>query len=113
MNRILFSSARQLLKALLIGLVAGSLVAVAFLVNRLNSRPDLKIWHEAELDAEFTADSPISTFEEYLALEARLFAQLDEKVCDRIEPEDRRLVNLYHKGSLIPSRLKKPVNPIK
>jgi len=100
MHRILFSYARKLLETLFIGLVAGSLVSVAFLVNRLNSRPDLKVWHELDLDAEFATESPVPTFEEYLALEARLLAQLEKEVCDRIEPEDIRLVNRYHQGSL-------------
>ena len=99
MRRVIFNSARHTLKTLFIGLVAGSIVFMAVFINQLNSRPDLKIWHEAELDAEFTAESHVSTFGEYLALEARLFAQLEEDVCDRIEPEDRRLINRYHKGS--------------
>jgi len=100
MHHIVFSSARRILKTLIIGLVVGFAVLMAVFINQLNSRPDLKIWHEAELDAEFTADNPVQTFDEYLALEARLFAQLEKDVCARIEPQDRRLVNRYHKGSL-------------
>ena len=66
----------------------------------LNSQPDLKVWHTARLDAEFTAASPVKSFADYLALENRLFAQLDEKVYDRIAPEDKRSINRYYRGSL-------------
>ncbi|MCP4690224.1 MAG: alpha/beta hydrolase, partial [Desulfobacterales bacterium] len=70
-----------------------------FIVH-LNGRPDLKVWHEAELDEEFTADGDARTFDEYLALEKRLFEQLEKKVYARVQPEDQSNINRYHKGSL-------------
>ena len=100
MQRIILSFIKRILKALFYGLVGGFIVLMVVFILHLESRPDLKVWHEAKLDAEFTADSSVYTFEEYLALEARLFAQLEKFVCARIEPEDRRLINRYHKGSL-------------
>ena len=54
----------------------------------------------AELDEEFTADSGVSSFKEYLALEDRLFKQLDELVYAKIEPEQKGLINRYNRGSL-------------
>jgi len=71
-------------------------VAVLF----LNNQPDLSVWHTAELDEEFTVDSPVTRFEDYLALEDRLFAQLNDEVYARIRPEERHLINRYHRGSL-------------
>jgi len=100
MQRIIFSSIRRILKALFYGLVGGFIVLVAVFILRLENQPDLKIWHEAKLDAEFTADSSVHTFEEYLALETRLFAQLEKRVRARIEPEDQRRINRFHRGSL-------------
>jgi alpha-beta hydrolase superfamily lysophospholipase len=94
------TSIKHILKALFYGLLGGFIVLMAVFILYLERRPDLKIWHEANLDAEFTADSSVSTFEEYLALEARLFAQLEERVCARIEPEDQRRINRFHRGSL-------------
>ena len=43
---------------------------------------DLQPWHTEDLDQEFTAEMAdrVATFEDYLALEDRLFAELDEKV---------------------------------
>jgi len=100
MQRIIFSSIKRILKALFYGLVGGFIVLMVVFILHLESRLDLKVWHEAKLDAEFTADRSAKTFEEYLALETRLFAQLEKLVCARIEPEDRRLINRYHRGSL-------------
>jgi len=82
------------------GLAGGLLVAVVVMVVHLERRPDLKVWHEADLDEEFTADSEVRSFEEYLALEERLFAQLDDEVYSHIPVEDQRMINRFHRGSL-------------
>jgi alpha-beta hydrolase superfamily lysophospholipase len=66
----------------------------------LEKRPDLNIWHEAELDAEFTVDSKAQNFADYLAIEEKLFAQLDERVYAKIKPEEQTIINRYHRGSL-------------
>jgi alpha-beta hydrolase superfamily lysophospholipase len=96
---MILRSVRRFLKALAY-YVAGALVtAVIVLVLYLESRPDLKVWHTAELDEEFTAESDIETFDEYLALEDRLIEQLDRLVVSQIEAEDRRLINRFHRDS--------------
>jgi len=100
MQRTIPTFIKCILKALFYGIVGGFIVLMAAFILHLERRPDLKIWHEANLDAEFTADSSVNTFEEYLALEARLFAQLEKRVCTRIEPEDQRRINRFHRGSL-------------
>ena len=65
----------------------------------LESRPDLDVWHTARLDEEFTENSDVASFAEYLALEDRLFKQLDEQVYGRIAQEKRRLTMRYRRGS--------------
>ena len=89
-----------MLKAAVWGLIAVCLALLVLGIYLLNQKPDLKVWHTARLDAEFTAASPVHSFAEYLALEKRLFAQLDNEVYDRIEPADRDLINRYNRGSL-------------
>ncbi len=91
---------KHALKALLYGIAGGLVVLVIIFVLFLESRPELKVWHQIELDAEFTADSPVQSFEDYLSLEKQLFVQLDERVFTRIPTEDRNLINRYHRGSL-------------
>jgi alpha-beta hydrolase superfamily lysophospholipase len=104
MLRHVWKSVRHAVRALLYGVVGGFVVAVVLLVFHLNGRPDLKVWHTADLDEEFTADSSVESFADYLALEDRLFAQLDEAVYQRIEPEDQRAINRYNDGSLTDPR---------
>jgi hypothetical protein len=76
------------------------LTLLVVFVLYLEGRPDLDAWHRAELDEEFTAASRVTSFEEYLALEDRLFAQLDERVYDRTGPVGGDRVNRYKRGSL-------------
>ena len=82
------------------GLIGVMLTLVVVFVVFLNSRADLSIWHLAELDEEFTVDSDVSTFDEYLALEDRLFKQLDEEVYAKITDDEKGLINRFNKGSL-------------
>jgi alpha-beta hydrolase superfamily lysophospholipase len=99
MKNFLLGTAKHTLKALGYGITGGVAVMIVVFVVQLERRPDLKIWHTVELDAEFTAEKA-KNFEDYLSTEARLFKQLDERVYSRIEPEDRRLINRFHRGSL-------------
>ena len=98
--RLIWTLAKGALRALTYGVAGGFVVSVVFLVFYLNDRPDLKVWHSAHLDAEFTIDSGVDSFLDYVALEDRLFEQLDAKVYDQVEPEDRYDVNRYSRDSL-------------
>ena len=84
---------------LLSGLAGAFIIFLIAFVMYLEGRPDLHVWHLAELDEEFTASSPVESFEDYLALEDRLFRQLDERVYQQIEPSERYPVNRFHRGS--------------
>lgn len=88
------------LKTVIYGVIGAFLMLVAVGVYFLNSKPELKIWHTAELEEEFTVESPVSSFVEYQELEERLFAELGTEVYDRIGEEDKRAINRYHRGSL-------------
>ena len=91
---------RRTVRALVYGAVGALVVLLIGGVRFLNARPDLRAWHEVDLDLEFTAESPIESFAEYLELERRLFDQLDAHLASRLRPEDRTLLNRYHRGSL-------------
>ncbi len=100
MKRFAIGLAKRVVKALFYGLAGGLVMLLGVAVVYLDRKPDIKVWHTAKLDAEFTASSPVQSFADYLALEDRLFRQLQEHVYERIGPEDRRHVNRYHRGSL-------------
>lgn len=100
MKHNLYRAGKGVLKAILYATAGGFMALIVVFVMHLERRPDLKIWHHAELDAEFTAESSARTFEEYLAIETHLFTQLQNHVYARIAARDRRLINRYHRGSL-------------
>ncbi len=100
MRRQLLRLLRHTLKAVSYSTVGALVVLVTVFVVYMNGRADLQIWHLAELDEEFTADSGIKTFTDYLALEERLFSQLDELVYAKIKPDQRQAINRYYRGSL-------------
>jgi hypothetical protein len=77
---------RPIFRKASLALTYGSLGAVLGLIIAfvicLDSRSNLQLWHIVELDAEFTAESNVADFEAYLALEDRLFRQLDQAIYD-------------------------------
>jgi alpha-beta hydrolase superfamily lysophospholipase len=90
---------RHTLSVVLYGAAGVFLTLVVVFVLYLNGRADLSVWHLAELDEEFTVDSSVSSFKDYLELEDRLFRQLDDEVYAEITPDQMGQINRYHKGS--------------
>ncbi|MFZ8977783.1 MAG: alpha/beta hydrolase, partial [Pseudohongiellaceae bacterium] len=91
---------KHLLFAVTYGLLGCVIVLVGAYVYQQENRPDLKIWHRAELDTEFHAGIELYDIDAYLRLEERLFAQLDQRVYAQIDATDRRQINRYSSGSL-------------
>ncbi|WP_133181397.1 alpha/beta hydrolase [Shewanella decolorationis] len=78
-------------------------IAVALLVTGihfLNARPDLSLWHTTELKNEFRYNTKLDNFSDYIALEDKLFAEVDEKVLNKVSVTDASPVNRYVKHSL-------------
>jgi hypothetical protein len=92
--------ARILLQFVSFGLIGGFVAVVIVFVYALNSRPDLSVWHLADLDEEFTAESDVSDLGQYLALEDRLFEQLDALVYAKVPQGAENAINRYSRGSL-------------
>ncbi len=67
----------------------------------LRSGPELEVWHRAPLEQEFTAAraDEVRTVADYLALEQRLFAELDREVYAHVAPEDQLSYLRYARGS--------------
>ena len=66
----------------------------------IRSLPALDIWHTTLLENEFTVDSDVKDFKGYLALEERLFAELDREVIAKLPKEKQSKINRYTKNSL-------------
>ncbi|MHC4450823.1 MAG: alpha/beta hydrolase [Planctomycetota bacterium] len=86
---------------LVISTLIGAVVMAAILTSLyVNSLADLSVWHEVDLEEEFSRKSNVSTFAEYIALEERLFTELKRRISDQIEDKDKTRLNRFHKGSL-------------
>lgn len=96
----------RILKHILLALGYGLLgVVVALVVVYLKnaaSGPDLKPWHQIELDEEFSvsADKTVPDLAAFLDLEERLFDQLQSEVYNSIDSADRRQFNRFNAGSI-------------
>jgi alpha-beta hydrolase superfamily lysophospholipase len=95
---------RRWLKRFAVWLTAASIGAVITTIGGyvyvLDQRPDLDVWHHADLDREYSRESSISSLDEYLELEDALFTQLDQEVYDRTPPDDGNALNRYRRDAL-------------
>lgn len=71
-------------------------------------RPAFQPWHQAPFAAEFRVGAPEKTLADYLALEDRVFAELDQRVYQQVEAQEKSRVNRYWAGSLADPRGHKP-----
>jgi len=78
------------------------LIVLVFAVQARARLPDLSAWHRVELD-DFRAASAGApdTFEDYLALEDRLFAQLRARVLDDPAQADRQALSRFNPDSVV------------
>ncbi len=99
MIRFLLRHLRYLIGYSLLG---GVVVIVLGFQLRLDAMPDLAVWHTAALDSEFRASDAarVRSLDDYRALEALLFAELDAEVYDRVKREGGRALNRFARGSV-------------
>lgn len=100
MTSLLYTILKALWRPLLYGTIGVLLALLVGFVVYVNSQADLDVWHTAPLDEEFTAESDVHSFADYLALEERLFQQLEGEVYDRVAESASADFNRYATGSL-------------
>jgi len=79
------------LGTLIIGFVAFTLY--------MKSLPSLSTWHTTQLKNEFTVHSEVKNFDDYVALENKLFRELDREIYDKVLKTEQNSVNRYTKKS--------------
>ena len=83
------------------GLLGAMLALLFIFIFALGRRDDLELWHEVHLDAEFDKDGEVTDFAGYLALEERLFQQLDDEVYAKTGEGAADSVQRYQRGSMM------------
>ncbi|ABZ77073.1 conserved hypothetical protein [Shewanella halifaxensis HAW-EB4] len=100
MKAIIIGSTKHLAFALFYASLGTSIALIAMVVWFLNSRPELSLWHTTELTSEYRLKSNLNSFDEYLELEDKLFAELESKVYQQSsEPQSLDILNRYVRGS--------------
>jgi alpha-beta hydrolase superfamily lysophospholipase len=78
-------------------------IVLVFCMQACSSGPSLKVWHTEVLSEEFTADmvedDRVRNFNDYLALEDRLFRQLDDEIYAVTERGPAHELERYSAGS--------------
>lgn len=98
-------------RALGYGLLGAVLALLFIFVFALDRREDLDLWHEVHLDEEFDKDGEVTDFAGYLALEERLFQQLDDEVYAKTGEGAGDSVQRYQRGSMMdPSKWERDWN---
>ena len=96
MKRIL---SRLLRRCLWLTLWAFTIILALLIANGMRARkgPPLKPWQTVHLEEEFTARDAAAcqTLDDYLAIEDRVFAELDAKIIQALTPDDDPLSNRY------------------
>ena len=92
---------------MLAGILVGA-AGVSFYLAR--SGPALERWHDDELDSEFTTrlENEIRSFDDYLALEDRLFEELDAEIYARTPRGPEYTLARYSAGSAADPRSRRP-----
>lgn len=74
------------------------------------AQPPLQLWHQVEFEQEFTAAKArqVVTLADYLALESRLFAELDDKVYAQTPTGPTEQINRFSPGSAADPRARTP-----
>ena len=96
---------KTILRAIAYTLLGSVLGAVIFYIQLMENRPDLLPWHTIQLQQEYTIEraAEITTFSDYLAMEDRLFDELQRKIYqDHGDLRKDQLIR-YHSGSLADS----------
>jgi alpha-beta hydrolase superfamily lysophospholipase len=100
MHKKLTSIVFKVAKILAWCVAGGFFTLLSIFVFLMENRADLSIWHTVNLDTEFTTESEVENFADYLGIEDRVFEQLDERVFDQVPTGPQQIINRFSRGSL-------------
>jgi len=85
---------------LLVTLIGGFFIGLIAFYLYMGSLPTLSTWHTTLLKNEYTAHSKVKNIEAYMALEEKLFAELQTEVYDKTIPSEQNAINRYSKEGI-------------
>jgi alpha-beta hydrolase superfamily lysophospholipase len=100
MRAIVIGSTKHFLFAAFYGALGIGLALIITAVWMLNARPNLSLWHTTHLTSEYHQQSGLTDFTQYLQLEDKLFAEVEQQVYRQYQPEIASPINRYERNSL-------------
>lgn len=92
-------SVRKVLRILFPIFLGSLLTGIGVFLLYVESLPSLSTWHTTILKNEFTTESSVKDFNSYMALEDRLFKELDSEIFDKVLSPEKNRINRYTKNS--------------
>lgn len=92
-------SIRKATYLIIISLLGILIIGIVAFILYMKSLPSLSTWQTTVLKNEFTTHSNVKDFDAYMALEKKLFQELDSEVYDKILESEQNSVNRYTKNS--------------
>ncbi|WP_415405534.1 alpha/beta hydrolase [Sulfurovum sp. CS9] len=108
-------SVRKASQMLLSAFLGALLIGVIVFILYMKSLPSLSTWHKTILQNEFstklTIKNTVKDFDAYIALEKRLFDELDSEVYEKVPAHEKNRINRYTQNSVAdPKRWEKAWN---
>jgi len=100
MRAIVIGSTKHFLFAAFYGAFGIALALIIAAVWMLNARPDLSLWHTTHLTSEYHQQSGLTDFNQYLQLEEKLFAEVEQRIYRQYQPALASPINRYERNSL-------------
>ena len=101
-------SLKKAYRVMIVAAMGALLLGIVGFTLYMRSLPTLNTWHTTLLKNEFTTSSKIHDLKGYMALENKLFGELQTKVYDKILPSEQNSINRYTKTSISNPSLWKP-----
>ena len=103
MKKLVFGLGRQLLHVVISLLIGIAITLIAALYYYANTLPELNTWHTVKLENEYTSDKyeAIQSFGDYLELEQKLFAEIQQKVYQTLPANERTAISRYTDDSVV------------
>jgi len=98
--RLSWWSLKKIYRIMIVTAIGGFFIALIAFYIYMNSLPSLSTCHTTILENEFTTHSKIKNISEYIALEKKLFDELETKVYEKTLPEEQNRINRYTKESI-------------
>lgn len=104
-------SVRKASRILWLATLGAVLIVIIIFSLYINSLPPLSTWHKTILENEFNTRSSVKDFDAYVALEEKLFNELDRRIYDQVPENEKNSINRYTRNSASdPKRWEKAYN---